>query len=236
MRFGLSLLGVLGLGASLCATPIDSSSFTSNATIINFDDLTGGNCNLCGPSITSQCALLGVVFNNPSFPGQDTIDTNLTSGIPNSSSPNVLFIYQGGQLDQAPGLPFQILFSVPVTMVGFDYGSSLDSFLQLDAYDSSNSLLETLTYVGAPTWIGLGGFTGIQESAAIARLDVSYHPNSDPSRTFNFSIDNLEFESRVVPEPSTLALTAIGFLGLLLGRCHDWRGTLVAPFKGPRRS
>jgi hypothetical protein len=184
--------------------------------VINFDDLAGGNCNLCGPSVTDQYVARGVIFNNPTYPGQETADTNLTSGIPNSSAPNALFIYQGGLVAQAPALPFQILFSVPVTMAGLSYGSSLDSFLRLDAYDSANNLLETLTYVGTPTSIGWGGFAGIQESTAIARLEVSYHPNSDPSRTFNFSIDNLIFEGTPVPEPSAVALVGIGLLRLVL--------------------
>jgi hypothetical protein len=157
-----------------------------------------------------------VQFNNPSFPGQDTADTNLTFGIPNSSPPNALYIAQGGHINDLPAMPFQILFSVPVTMVGFDYASSPDSFLRLDAYDTNGALLESLMYVGGPSPIGLGGFAGIQESTAIKRLDVSYHPNSDPSRTFNFSIDNLEFEN--APEPGTFGLIAIGLFGIFLGR------------------
>jgi hypothetical protein len=209
-------LSVLSVCAPLGASAITASSFTNQATIINFDNLTGGNCSLCGPSVTSQYAALGVQFNNPSFPGQDTADTNLTFGIPNSSPPNALYIAQGGHINDLPAMPFQILFSVPVTMVGFDYASSPDSFLRLDAYDANGALLESLMYVGGPSPIGLGGFAGIQESTSIKRLDVSYHPNSDPSRTFNFSIDNLEFEN--APEPRTFGLIAIGLFGIFLGR------------------
>ncbi len=189
--------------------------------MVNFDGLAGGNCNLCGPAVTTQYSGVGVTFGNPSYPGQDTADTNLAALIPNSSPPNTLYVYQGGLLANAPALPFQILFSIPVTMVGFDYGSSTLSYLQLDAYGAGHQLLETQTFIGSAAPIGLAGFAGVQETAAITELDVSYHPFSDPTRTLNFSIDNLEFEGGSVPEPSTPALTAIGFLLIAL-----WRGTI----------
>jgi hypothetical protein len=211
-------LGALSLGFSLDGGPITPSNFGSNATIINFDDLTGGNCNLCGPSVTSQYAALGVTFNNPSYPGQDTADTNLVPYFPSASAPNALFVKQGGLLSDPAAAPFQILFSVPVTMAGFDYGSSSDSYLELDAYGANNQLLESLNFIGTSAPIGLEGFAGLEESSPIVRLDVSYHPNSDVSRTFNFSIDNLEFEGNQTPEPSTLALIAAGLAAMLVWR------------------
>lgn len=215
LRFSLCLAAALTASPS-SGGPIGSAGFGSNATFINFDNLPGGNCNLSGPAVTNQYAALGVTFNNPSFPGEDTADTNLTASIPNASPPNALFVEQGGLLGDAPALPFQILFSVPVTKAGFDYGSSFDSFLQLDVYGTNNLLLETLTFVGSPAPIGLAGFAGAEESAGIARLDISYHPNSNTSRTLNFSIDNLRFEGSPVPEPSALALIVTGFLGMAL--------------------
>src|ERR1700693_4013888 len=64
-------LGALSLmGVSVRGGPITPSNFGSNATVISFDDLTGGNCNLCGPSVTNQYGVRGVTFNNTSFPGQ----------------------------------------------------------------------------------------------------------------------------------------------------------------------
>jgi hypothetical protein len=198
---------------SLHAGPIGLNGFSPSATLITFDDVTGGNCNLCGPSVVNQYSGLGVVFNNPSFPGQETADTNLTYGIPNASPVNALFVQQAG--GQTGVLPFQILFSSPMTKVGFDFGSSSDSFLELEAYDKNNTLIEMLTFVGESTAIGAGGFAGIAEAGGIQRLDVSYHPFFDPSHDYNFSIDNLIFET--VPEPSTIALCALGLVSLVLG-------------------
>jgi hypothetical protein len=226
VRFTLWLAGTLISGLSLKGSPIFSpSDFSSNATIINFDNLAGGDCNLCGPSVTDQYASLGVIFNNPSYPGQDTADTNLTASFPNASPPNLLFVEQGGLLGDEPAQPFQILFSVPVTMVGFDFGSSTDSYIELDAYGAGHQMLETLDFVGTPAPIGLAGYVGLEESSPIVELDVSYHPFSDPSRTFNFSIDNLEFEGSSTPEPSTFALILTGILVTAFGRrwCRDSR-------------
>ena len=190
----------------------------NGSTIVNFANLTGGNCNLCGPSVIDQFSSLGVTFNNPSYPGQDTADTNLTASFPNASGPNLLFIKQGGMLSDPPAQPFQILFSAPVTSVGFDFGSATDSYLELDAYGSGHQLLETQDFIGASAPIGLSGFAGLQESTAIVELDVSYHPWSDPSRTLNFSIDNVEFKASSVPEPSTVALIVAGVLGMAIAR------------------
>jgi hypothetical protein len=218
VRLILCLTGALTLCLSIEASPITQANFSSNATLINFDNLTGGNCNLCGPSVTNQYSSLGVTFNNPSLPGQDTADTNLTASFPNASPQNLLFIEQGGLQNDAQAAPFQILFSVPVTTVGFNFGSSTDAFLELDAYGTGHQLLETEDFVGTASPIGLAGFAGLQESTPIVELDVSYHPNSDPTRTFNLSIDNLQFQGNGVPEPSTMALIGAGFLGIAVGR------------------
>jgi hypothetical protein len=217
-RISSCLVSTLLLCISLCAGRIDSSNFSNGAVEVDFGNMTGGACNLCGPAVSNQYALLGVVFNNPSFPGLDTVDTNLASFMPEFPFPNSLYVYQGGQLGQAPAAPFQIMFSVPVTKVGFDFGSSSDAYLQVDAYGANNQLIDILIFVGSLAPIGLDGFAGIEESIPIARLDVSYHPNSDSSRTLNFAVDDLRFEGAATPEPSTLALAATGLLALALRR------------------
>lgn len=210
-------LGALSLGICLHGGAITPGNFSSNATVVNFDDLTGGNCNLCGPSVTNQYAGLGVTFNNPSFPGQDTADTNLVPFFfPDASAPNALFVDQGGMMGETPALPFQILFSAPATMAGFDYASSTGAYLELDAYGANHQLLESLDFTGSPAPIGMQGFAGLQESSPIVELDVSYHPFSDTSRTLNFSIDNLEFQCNQTPEPSTFALIAAGLAAVAL--------------------
>ena len=217
-RFSIWLAGALIAGLSIEGSPIFASSFSANATIINFDNLAGGNCNLCGPWVTNQYSSVGVMFRNPSYPGEDSADTNLTASFPNASGANLLFVEQGGMLSDPPAQPFQILFSVPVTSVGFYFGSSTLSYIELDAYGPGHQLLETENFVGDPAQIGLAGFAGLQESTPIVEMDVSYHPYSDTSRTLSFSIDNLEFQGGSVPEPSTMPLMITGVLGIAISR------------------
>lgn len=209
------LFSVLSLQGSAITS---SAAFSGTAAIINFDDLAGGNCNLCGPSVTNQYSAFGVTFNDPTPLSEATADTNLTASFPNASAPNLLYVGQGGMLSDSPYQPFQILFSVPVTMAGFDFGSSGDAYLQLDAYGAGHQLLESMNFTGTPAQIGLAGFAGLQESSPIVELDASYHPNSNPARTFSFSIDNLRFQGNPVPEPSTIGLIAIGLLAIAAAR------------------
>lgn len=230
MRPVLCLLTAVTLGCSLGAATIDVSSFTPGATLIDFNNVDGGNCHLCGTSISTEYASLGVTFNNPSYPGMDTVQTNLTFGIPGATGPNALYVAQGGHIGDPAAAPFEIDFSIPVTMVGFAYGSSADSFLRVDVYGMNNTMLESLVFVGDPCPIGSGGFAGVEESSAITRLELSYHPNADPNRTYNFSIDNLQFQGdppepsiTANPEPSTLALLALGILVIGIARRHAFR-------------
>lgn len=216
-RVGLCLAATLVLGVSLEGSALTSPTQMTDDTFINFDGLPGGACNLCGPSITNQYAPQGVTFQNPSFPGDDTLDTNLSPYIPDTSG-NLLFVYQGGSVGSDPAMPFEILFSEPVEMAGFYFGSSTNAYLELDAYGLENQLIESLTFVGSPAPIGLAGYAGVDESVPVARLDVSYHLISDPSRTLNLSIDGLGFQTSSTPEPSTFALMGAGILALVLRR------------------
>jgi hypothetical protein len=208
----LKILSDLAVAFSLaipaCAGTIGSAELSANAQLIDFDDLVGGSCNLCGTSVTNQYQGAGVTFNNPTYPGEATAEKNLTPFVP-SASGNMLFIFQGGQLGQLPALPFQILFSTPVRAATFDFGSSANAYLELSAYDSQGTLIETDQYTGDPAPIGLAGLAGIQTASPISRLDVSYHLSGDPSRTLNLSIDNLRFDV-AAPEPASMLMIASG--------------------------
>jgi hypothetical protein len=81
----------------------------------------------------------------------------------------MLFVNQGS--GNVHGVsPFEIQFSVPVNMVGFDFGTSLNAYLEVDTYSSTDTLLESLTLVGTPVSGGPGSFAGLQESTDIADL------------------------------------------------------------------
>jgi PEP-CTERM motif len=107
-------------------------------------------------------------------------------------------------------------FAGGTTMVLLDFASddASDSNPYLRAYDSSGTLLDS----DSAGSVALGSFVTLQVSAPnIAYIEASW---DDVNRTDNGILDNLRYESAVVPEPSTLAVAGVvGFFGL----AYRWR-------------
>jgi len=195
------------------ATQIDQSSFSPFATVINFDNLVGGNSISTGEVVTNQYAAEGVIFNDPNYPARAnaSISSLLVTG---HSQPNILFVQQH---DGGSGQPLQILFTTAEAEVGFFFETSLNSDIELTAYDASNNVLEHDTSVGTNLYDStLQGFTGIFNSQGIMRLDVASYLNGQPTTPLNFGIDDLTFQ--LTPEPSALALAGLGGAALMVLR------------------
>ena len=95
--------------------------------------------------------------------------------------------------------------------VGTYFATSLNSTITMRAYSPQDVLLETLTKTGvfdAPDF--LTGFIGLQQASGIARIELLSRSNTPNSVNFNFTIDDLKFES--VPEPGGLLLGGFGLV------------------------
>lgn len=165
------------------AIPIGQSSFSSSATVINFDALP------IGTAVDNEYSSLGVVFSSPG----------------GGAGGLVVFLAPGQVLSVASSIIAD--FTVPVHKVGANYSSI--SPLTLEIYDSSNTLLESLTLSSSPGFLGL-------DSGGVLIAKAIIHDSG-----YGFTIDNFAFEDPVsqVAEPNTLLLLGSGLLGLgVLGR------------------
>ena len=172
------------------AVPIGIGAFSASATVINFDNLSGGADLSTGDIVTNQYAGLGVTFNDPDYPAR--ANTSLQPGFSGSSAPNILFVQQhdGNPL----GNPLQILFTTPQLRVGMLWETSLGPQITMQAFGRSG-LLETLTLTSGSSCqsaAGVCGFIGIERSEGITRVELS-DPRSDIGFNFNFELDDVRF-------------------------------------------
>lgn len=222
--FAAALCAIGLTASSVAAGPIGPGDFSGSATLIDFDDLTGGATLGTGDLITNQYAGLGVVFNNP------TLDTRANASpiggsLVLSSKPNVAFIFQGGG-DLGPNVPPQeLIFSVPVTKVGMTFGTSLAANVTLELFGPGDVLLESLTLIGTALSSGsLEGFIGLEAGSLVSVARVTSH-GLGSGASFNFSIDNVRFEGpgvAAVPEPTSIALAGLAAVGFVVFTSREW--------------
>lgn len=201
-------LAVSATGAAWAA-PVGIGAFSGSEIVINFDSLTGGADIFSGDIVTNQFAALGVTFADATVRANTSLATS--AFFATFSPANVAWVDQGG--GNGPATPLSIVFSVPVTLVGLDFGSPVTPdgrFLTLAAFNGGGSLIEKSNFSGR------NGFAALSETVDIARLEVSLHDPGDPTTSLNFMFDNLRFNAPVtaVPEPAAGAMLGVG-LGLI---------------------
>jgi len=214
LRWGHGLVGAAAVACLLVAStvsgmPISYGSF--GGTVINFDGLAGLPALGLGETLGAQYAALGVTFDVPNFGAYATNGVLATSSLLNSD-PNVVWVDQGGGSEGALALGMNINFSSPQSRVGLYMEGSAGSTFTLQVFAGA-TLLETLTSGLAPGGIALEGFLAL-ENANITRAVV--YSTSPTDQNWNFSVDDLKFESGapVVPEPASLLLFGTGLVGL----------------------
>lgn len=208
-RFGAALttllLAVAGWVAPVSAGPV---------VVIDFDDRSDLEM------VTAQYS--GLVFANAVALTSGTASGSLNElEFPPMSADNVI-----SGIDLVTGLvtPLIVRFQPATTSVGAFF--THESQLALSVFDALDELLGTISSTATSNLLLSGtkppneflGFTGVGE---IAWLRIISSLTSDPTtpdvqRLGFYTLDDLTFESSAngVPEPSSLALLAVGLLGL----------------------
>jgi len=113
-------------------------------------------------------------------------------------------------------------FDHPVQQVGSfvsnSEAGSLDPMsMEVTAYDSAGNVLTTVTAVTHPwgSWDNIEGFWGIISDGRDISKVAFLAPTPPPTYADVTTLDNIEW---VTPEPATMALLALGGVGMLLRR------------------
>ena len=217
-RHGAGFFIALGMMASGHAALLGPSPYLGTAdspfspfagfSYFHFEDFEDGLFNVPGVSAagTGLC-----IAGTSCFVGSGIIDSveNGQAGHDHWASGSITYIFDAGLLGALPNA------------VGLVWTDGVNS-ITFEAFDEFGNSLGTL--VGAHADGNFAGgtgedrFYGVTHSAGISRIVIS-----DPS---GIEVDHLQYglrDTQSVPEPTTLALLALGVLGLGLRRRRNWR-------------
>jgi hypothetical protein len=222
-----AIAGCLLAGVSAKAGPVTYASFSG--TVINFDGLRGSPTLGAGEILTDQFASQGVTFSVPNFAAYAT-DGVLATDSSLISTPNVIWVDQGGGNGGSLAQGLYINFSMPQSVVGMFVEGSSNSFststVTLAVYDGS-TLIESLTSgleQGGP--VGLEGYMVLQDPNITQA--IVYSTRSD-GQNWNFEVDNLKFSNALAtpesatPEPSPILLIFAGLAVMAVSQARHLR-------------
>lgn len=214
MTMTLQLTFIRPLLAGLCMLPslVLATTITSvndlnglQTNTVTFSELTGQNGQIFGFGLGQPYAGLGLSLN-----GMLSETANIASQSGGIAVKSAIIFASGFTNDQS------LVFSTGQRGVGFYVKDSLATSISINAFNTSNTLLETLL-LSASSSATYAGF--LHQTADIAKIIISAphlsFSNASSSRTF---VDDITFGSEAnVPEPSVLLLAGIG-LGFAFGR------------------
>lgn len=178
------------------------SSITASAALINVDP----DAFASGTDISN--AFAGVTLSGP---GQaNSAVFSLASGLASTGSNIFGSGDDGNEWGNGFNAGMRVDFAALTDFVSIDIiGNDSSDDGRLLAYDAMNTLLATYT-TGA-----LG--TGQVETALISRgsADIAYViATGDANESDSISLDNLNYNSGVIPEPASIALLGLGIAGI----------------------
>ena len=181
----------------LALSCISLFSVSANAVLINFDDLPGSGTSILGTTANNSYNSLGVTFsgegsNDAFFWNISPIDGNYLSNY-------------DGTVTLPYGNYFDITFNELASNVSLllqSHGTH-SSGINFDVFSSTGDIIENVLTEGA--WVNVS-FT----STGIASIRVSNTING-----WVYGIDDLSFDTQVVPVPSAVWLFGSGLLSFI---------------------
>ena len=186
IKWGLCILSLAFVSAAHAVPMTSNAEFDVGSTLINFDTLTSGD------AVNTQYTSLGVTISG-------TTGNSGTGGSTTVRAANWDPIYIGNQDNGWNG---SIIFdlSAGATQFGLELIDSIPSYLEV--YDAANNLIESFTTTASGSNIFVGIDTG---STLFTKAIISGN---------FYAVDDVQFNVAAVPEPTTLALLALGLVAI----------------------
>jgi hypothetical protein len=196
------------LAAFGCSLPSPNQPICPGSTLETFSGVPNGP--LGGPPP-------GLIINGIGYSSRGPSQASIGSSGGPSMTGNVSAPYIFG-LTNNGGLTLTFLSLISTFGYGYEIAASglVSNATTISLFDGSTPVgslsYDSTTFI--PSFGSTGGFAGIQSTIPFNTAVVTFSPNSQ------FLFDNVRTSTVAAPEPPTMMLMGIGFVGLLLFRRH----------------